>query len=104
MPQERDSQFPFPTAEEVEAAPGDRAAKAARNIVSRRIDGIPKRAYVMGECDHAPVVQGVRDFAEEVYALIEAIPPDQMNGTLGEKAHEVRKMMEDHRCPTSAAS
>lgn len=99
MPQDRNNPFPFPTAEEVEAAPGDRAIKAARNIVSKRIDGIPKRGYVLGDCDHAPVVQGVRDFAEEVYVLL-----DSLEGEMNPQIEIVRKMMEDHRCPTSAES
>lgn len=102
----RSNPYPFPTAEEVAAAPGDRADKAARNIVSRRIDGIPKRGYVLGDCDHAPVVKGVRDFAEAVYSLLDALVDDGLGNNptqIDDAARKVAEIMEDHRCPTAAA-
>lgn len=103
----RSNPYPYPTAEEVEAAPGDRADKAARNIVSRRIDGIPKRGYVLGDCDHAPVVKGVRDFVEAVYAFMDELDEDDDNKltpATREALNRMDAMMDEHRCPTSAAS
>lgn len=99
MPQERQNVYPYPTATDVANAPGDRADKAARNIVSRRIEGIPKRGYIMGECDHAPVVKGIRDLCEEVYVLL-----DSLEGEINPQIEVVRKMMEDHRCPEAPAT
>jgi hypothetical protein len=99
MPQERHNPFPFPIASEVEAAPGTREEKAARNVIVRHIQGIPRRAYLLGESDHAPVLAGIRDLTAAAYAVLDAIPQDQLNGTLGETATHLRNVLEDHGCP-----
>lgn len=102
MPQERSSQYPFPTATDALSAPGDRADKAARNIVSRRIDGIPKRGYIMGDCDHAPIVQGVRDLAEVIYDFMDKLDGDDDNKLTPETREALNRMdamLDDHRCP-----
>lgn len=103
MPQERENQFPMPTAGEVEEVPGHPAVKAARNIVSRHITGIPKRGYVMGTCDSAPILRAVAEFAEAVQEMIAAIPDSQLNGSLRDRVYDVREMMADSKCPTSRA-
>lgn len=105
MPQDRSNPIPFPTAEEVEAAPGDRAIKAARNIVSRRIEGIPKRGYIMGECDHAPVVKGIRDLTEAIYDFMDKLDGDDANKLTPETREALNRMdaiLDDHRCPEAA--
>ncbi len=101
MPQERDNQYPVTTAQEVDAAPGDPATKAARNIMARRISGIPKRPFLLGQCDHAPVLMGVAEFTGAVQDLLAAAPPDYRNGTFGEHYERVLAMMNDHRCPSA---
>ena len=108
----RANPYPFPTATDAENAPGDRATKAARNIASRRFTGIPKRAYILGDADGAPIVQGVRDFADAVYALVDLIdgapsngePSAEVWGRIIDQNAEIVALMEDHRCPTSAES
>lgn len=102
MPQEREHGFPYPTAAEVDAAPGDPATKAARNIMVRNITGIPRRAFLMGDNDAAPILQGVADLTAVCYAVIDAIPPDQMNGTLRDRVGELRATLEHHGCPDAA--
>lgn len=54
-------------------ATGTRAQVAARFVVASEFGGIPVRMYLSGDCDHAPIVRGVAAFAEEVYALLDAI-------------------------------
>lgn len=100
MPQERHNPFPFPIASEVEAMTGSRELKAARNVVARGHKGsIPGRGFLLGESDHAPVVKGVLALTTVCYRLLDAIPADQLNGTLGEEARTLREIMEDHGCP-----
>lgn len=105
LPQERQNVYPYPTATDVANAPGDRADKAARNIVSRRIDGIPKRGYIMGDCDHAPVVQGVRDLTEVCYDLLDDLELSANGGALtkGSPAARLKAMLQDHCCPEAPA-
>lgn len=91
--------FPYPTAAEIENAPGDRAIKAARNIVTRRVHGIPRKSFLLGESDRAPVLQGVADFTAAVYDLIDKIPAADLNGSLREKAHYLESMMADTGAP-----
>lgn len=92
----RANPYPYPTAEDVAAAPGGREIKAARNIVTRKVRGIPQRGFLLGEYDHAAVVQGVLDLTTEVYLLL-----DSLVGEVNPQAEVVRKMLEDHGCPTS---
>lgn len=115
MPQERDHPYPHPTAADVEAAPGDRETKAARNIVSRHIPGIPKRGYMLGDSDSAPILQGVRDLTAETYKLVDLIDEANINGKPAElptveewgkiidQNAEIVALMEDHRCPAAPA-
>lgn len=81
MPEERNN--PSPT---MDKAGWDEARKdvpremqAARLIVSRRIGGTPYRPYLNGDCDHAPVVKGVADFAAKAYDLVDAIDDANLN-------------------------
>lgn len=106
MPQERDSNYPYPTAEDAAASLGGREAKAARNIVARHVTGIPRRAYLMGESDHAPVVRGVADLTAAVYALLDIAHEhvgEAGGGDLDTAIQRVQTMMEDHRCPPATA-
>ncbi len=104
MPQERESQFPMVTAAEVEAAPGDPATKAARNIMVRNIPGIPRRAYLIGSNDHAPIVQGLVVFTGAVIALLDLLDrePDAPNPRFTQEEQNalgaVRLILEDHGC------
>jgi hypothetical protein len=104
MPQERNNPYPFPTAEEVEAAPGDREIKAARNIASRRFDGIPKRGYVMGDCDHAVIVQGIHDLTTACYKVLDALDGRFEDSSEADALNEMRALLEDHRCPPATVA
>lgn len=114
MPTEHPNPYPHPTAEEVEAAPGDRAQKAARNIASRAFDGIPRRAFLLGDADHSPVVKGIVDLTTLCYDLIDEVDrqnePDPISGDTSasldpdgfggivRRAERIREALEDHRC------
>lgn len=104
----RANPYPYPTAEDVAAAPGGREIKAARNIVSRKTRGIPQRGFLLGESDHSPVVQGVLDLTTLCYKLVEQIDEmnragalDEEHGPLLDLNAELVGMLEDHGCPTS---
>lgn len=75
MPQERNNPYPMPTPEEMAewATETDPATAAARYVVIRRIEGLFRRPYLRGDCDHAPVLKGVRDLTEACVALLDAL-------------------------------
>lgn len=98
MPQERESQFKHLTRAEVEEMPGDRATKAARNVMVRNVTGIPRKAFLTGENDHAPILKGVKDVTEAIYGVLDAIPADQLNGTLRERVGALNAILDDPRC------
>ena len=104
MPQERDHNYPFPTAEDVEAAPGSRAIKAARNIMVRHIRGIPRRAFLTGENDTAPILMGVTDLTLKVYTLIDELDQDDVKLSPGarEALNSLDELLDDHGCPAAA--
>lgn len=101
----RANPYPITTAAEAEAAPGSREQKAARNIAVRQFGGIPRRAFLLGDNDHSPVLRGIVDFTTAVYALIDHIDPepDAPNPNYSQETLDlletVRAMMEDHGCP-----
>lgn len=95
--------YPYPTAAEVAAAPGDDVIKAARNIVARKIDGIPRRAFLLGQNDHSPVMQSVAEFVGLVDQLLLSIPEADYNGSVKEYGDKLGAMMLDHRCGDQAA-
>jgi hypothetical protein len=74
MPQELEANFPHVTAEQWADMEAPREILAARLVVSRHITGIPKRAYLTGTADNAPVVRGVADLAAAAYALLDVTP------------------------------
>lgn len=99
MPQERHNPFPYPIASEVDAAPGTREIKAARIIMARPFkSGIPSRGYLLGDCDHAPILQSVASLTAACYALLDAIEASECAG-VGTEAEALRTLMEDHGCP-----
>lgn len=75
MPEERNTAVPVMDQAAWDEARKDvpREMQAARLIVSRRIGGIPYRPYLTGDCDHAPVVKSVAEFAGLVYDLLDAL-------------------------------
>lgn len=75
MPDEKKNPYPYPTPADIAAAPGGREIKGARNVLARRISGIPVRPYLMGQQDSAPVVQGVLDLTTICYRLLDAADP-----------------------------
>lgn len=93
----RANPFPYPTATEVLAAPGGRELKAARNIVTRYIEGIPKRGFILGDNDHSAIMRGVQDLTTEVYTLL-----DSLDGVMNPQIESVRAMLEHHGCPDTA--
>lgn len=100
MPEERNTAVPvMDKAVWDEAREGvPREIQAARLIVSRRIGGIPYRPYLTGDCDHAPVVKSVAEFAGLVYDLLDALD-DPLGGLPGdvkmEQVEAVRAAMEE---------
>lgn len=92
--------FPFPIASEVEAAPGTREQKAARNVIARHVQGIPRRAILLGDNDHAPIPRGVLDLVAAVYELLDwvATDEDSPSGEIQAKAAVV-KILNHHGCP-----
>lgn len=93
----RANPYPYPTATEVEAAPGTREEKAARNVVTRYIKGIPSRGYLLGESDHAPIVKGVRDLTEACYALLDAAYAGE---PVDIQINNLQAILETHGLPT----
>lgn len=105
MPADIPNSYPFPTATEALEAPGDRVAKGARFVAARHIRGLARRAFIVGENDHAPVLKGVRDLVEKVYALVDSLDAteDPLTGpTLDEEVLSrvalIKTMLEDHGC------
>ena len=94
MPQERANPYPNATPAEVEAAPGGREIKAARNIAVRRFGGIPVRAFLLGESDHSPMLKGIVDLTTACYALLDSWK-DGDETAFREKAEELESMLED---------
>lgn len=92
----RANPYPFPTAAEALAAPGTREEKAARNVISRHVHGIPKRAFILGEADHAPVMHGIRDLVTAVYALLDDLAEDSNSHPA---AFPIIEILEHHGCP-----
>lgn len=99
MPQERHNPFPYPTAAEVEQAPGSREEKAARNVVVRHIPGLARRDYLLGNNDHAPILAGIRDLTGACYALLDALYTDSTIMELPPQVDALREMLEQHGCP-----
>lgn len=109
MPQERENQFPFPTAEDVAESPGTREQKAARNVIVRYVTGIPRRGYLLGESDHAPIYRGVADLTAACYALVDAINTvdtghvrHPMLDEIVQAKESLVEVLEHHGCPTAA--
>ncbi len=75
MPQERHNPFPMPTPQEISQWQNatDPATAAARNVMVRNIHGLFRRPFLRGDCDSAPILQGVRDLTERCFALALAI-------------------------------
>ncbi len=82
MPEERNNTVPVmdKAAWDVAREGVPREKQAARLIVSRRIGGIPYRPYLTGDCDNAPVVKSVAEFAGLAYGLVDAIDEASLNG------------------------
>lgn len=97
----RANPYPYPSAEEFHAAPGTREQKAARCIAARRFGGIPTRAFLLGDNDRSPLMQGLVDLTTICYQILDEFAEDS-NGH--PKLLELRDMLEDHRCPTSPES
>ena len=91
----RSDPYPHPTAAEIAAAPGDAIIRAARNIIVRNVQGIPRRGYLLGHNDKAPVVQAVAEFVSAVDKLLMAIPSADYNGTVKEAGDLLVTMMND---------
>lgn len=84
MPEERNNTVPVMDKAAWDAAREGvpRERQAARLIVSRRIGGIPYRPYLTGDCDEAPVVKSVAEFAGIAYGLADAIDEANMGRRL----------------------
>lgn len=104
MPQERSNPYPHATAEEVAAVGGSRQMKAARNIAVRRFGGIPVRAFLLGENDHSPMLNGIADFADAVYSLTDAVKRGAEQDVILQLAEAIELMMEDTGLPTAPAT
>lgn len=101
----RANPYPYPTAQEVEAAPGSREKKAARNIAVRHMAGIPIRAFLLGQNDDSPMMRGIVDLTTGVYELLDLVnstprPVGEDGGSaLDTAARRVHDMLEHHGCP-----
>lgn len=108
MPADIENPYPITTATEVEAAPGDQAVKAARNIMVRYMDGmIPRRGFLLGQNDGSTIMRGVTDLTSLCYKLLfdldpEPDAPSQLDSRTLALIAEMREMLEDHKCPTEA--
>lgn len=98
MPQERHNPFPYPTRRDVEEAPGSREIKAARNIMVRNIPGVPRRDYLLGHNDRAPILRGVADLTAAAYAVLDAIDSGD-TAALHATANTLDAILKDHGCP-----
>lgn len=88
--------YPYVTREEAAAAPGDRIAKAARNIATREFQGIPQRAFLLGDNDHSPVMKSLRSFVGPVYELLALIDVgEDGGGPLDTAARRVQDMLDN---------
>jgi hypothetical protein len=94
--------YPYPTATDALSAPGDRETKAARNVVSRHIHGIPKRGYVVGSADEAPILRGVKDLTTATYKLLDMIRDRFEDSSESDAIAEIEAILEDHGCPEEA--
>lgn len=102
MPEEKiPNPYPTTTAEEIAAAPGGREIKAARKIAVRRFDGIPSRAFLLGDNDHSPVLQGLLDLTTLCYQVLDEFGEES---NAHPKLLQLRDMLEKHQCPTSQGS
>jgi hypothetical protein len=99
MPQERHNPVPFPIASEVEAAPGTREIKAARNIMVRNVRGVPSRDFLLGNNDHAPILRAVSELTGAAYELIDAVDWNAVSEEAQSAAFKLRQIMEHHGCP-----
>lgn len=99
MPQERSNPYPHATTEEVAAVGGSRELKAARNIAVRRFGGIPVRAFLLGENDHSPILNGISDLTDSVYQLTDAIKRGAEQDVILQLAQAIEGMMEDTGLP-----
>jgi len=99
MPQERENQYPYPTATDAANAPGDREIKAARYVVARNIQGLFRRAYIMGESDSAPIVQGVHDLTKACYKVLDVFADRFEDSSEADALAELEAILTDHGCP-----
>lgn len=97
MPQERESQSPIVTAEEWQKIKAEtpRDLVAARALMARNITGIPRRPYLTGDNDSAPILRGLREFCAAVYAVVDAVDQTDGYADLIDRNAEVVAMMEE---------
>lgn len=102
----RANPYPHLTAAEFHAAPGTREQKAARCIAARKFGGIPTRGFLVGSNDHSPVMQGLTEFTEAVYRLLDHVEdgPSPVSPEIEMTAQAVRQIMEDHGCPSESTT
>lgn len=105
MPMERHHPYPFPTAEDVDAAPGDRETKAARNIMVRHIEGLVRRPFLLGESDHSPIFKGVKDLTDLCFALLDEWDREKQGldesipDSMADVMENIRDTLNHHGCP-----
>lgn len=88
----RTNPFPHATMEEIDAVGGSREQRAARFISARRFGGIPTRGYLLGTCDHSPMMKGIVDLTTACFALLDALPED-VDGPVRETATALYEML-----------
>ena len=108
MPAEIPNPYPQTTAAEIAEVDGTREQRAARIVAQRAFDGIPRRAFLLGQADHSPVVKGIVQLTTAVYKLVDLIDDannvtdrptvKEWNAIIDANA-ELVQMMEDHGCP-----
>lgn len=108
MPAEIENPYPQTTAAEIEAVGGSREQRAARIIAQNAFDGIPRRAFLLGQADHSPVVKGIVGLTTAAYKLVDLIdnannvtdrPTAKEWSAIIEANADLVDLMEKHGCP-----
>lgn len=97
MPADVENPFPHVSkAEWDQARQGvPRHIQAARLLMVRKVPGIPSRTFLMGDSDHAPILQGLAEFTDAVYNLLDGLDDHPSLTSSTETGVEiVRNMME----------
>ena len=69
----------------------------------RNVTGIPRRAFLMGESDHAPILRGVADLTTACYKVLDTLADRFEDSSESDALDELRAILEHHGCPDESA-